>query len=249
MPPSSRFLPSSLRARGRRNRRKPPARAGHLQPRHRAHPLRQLRELPSADRRRRASARGDVRLLRRSDLRGGCAVQRARLRLGASPRARDRVGGAAPRDAAVAARARTRRLRRRTAAPRRSDRAHREVGRERRARGQSGRRAEAADVLRRLAARHARPRADAAGTVRAAAGSSRRLPQLRPSGADHHDALRARRRVPRRPSAGAAPRGPGARRRRASRACSIAPTRVPVSRRWTAIRCRTCTAGRRARCR
>ena len=39
-------------------------------------------------------------------------------------------------------------------------------------------------------------------------GPRRRLPQLRPAGADHHDPLRARRRVPRRHAAGAAPRGP-----------------------------------------
>ena len=35
----------------------------------------------------------------------------------------------------------------------------------------------------------------------------------------------------------------------ACRARSIVPSRVPVSRRWTAVRCTTCTAGRRARCR
>ena len=48
---------------------------------------------------------------------------------------RDRLGRRAPDDAAVAAGAWTRRVRRRTPAYRRSDRAHREVGRERRASG------------------------------------------------------------------------------------------------------------------
>ncbi len=43
------------------------------------------------------------------------------------------------------------------------DRAHREVGRERRARGESGRRAKAADVFRRMATWHPRSGADAAG--------------------------------------------------------------------------------------
>ena len=45
------------------------------------------------------------------------------------------------------------------------------------------------------------------------AGNPRRVPQLRHSGADHHDALRARRRVPRRSPTGAAPRGRGHRSR------------------------------------
>ena len=225
-------------------------RRAHVQPRYRSDPLRQLRELPSPGRWRRAAAGGDLTGSADDPICVAGAPFSVLDYDSVRRHARgDRVGRAAPRDAAVAARARTRRVRRRTAAPRRSDRAHREMGRERRARGQSGRRAEAADVLRRLAARHARSRADAAGAVRAAAREPRRLPQLRHSGADHHDPLRARRRVPRRSSAGAAPCGPGDRCRRASRARSIAPTRVPDSRRWTAIRCRTCTAGRRARCR
>ena len=55
---------------------------GDVQRRHRSHPLRQLRELPSSNRRRCvAEAFGEGGLLRRSALRGWCAVQRARLRL------------------------------------------------------------------------------------------------------------------------------------------------------------------------
>ena len=84
------------------------------------------------------------------------------------------VSGAAPLDAAVAAAPGYGEFRPQ-GAPRRQI-AHREVGRKRRTRGESGRRAEAAGVFRRMAARHARSRADAAGGVRAAAGKPRRVP-------------------------------------------------------------------------
>ena len=183
-------------------------------------------------------------------LRGGGAVQRARLRLGAPARARDRVGRAAPRDAAVAARAGTRRLRRRAAAARRPDRADRDSG------PSSG-------------APEGNP-ADAPAPPAFSSGWQLGTPDLvltltepyvlRPGARDvfrnfvlpvpitttrymravefradrpqvlHHADLALD-------------------RRRASRARSIAPIRGPDSRRWTAARCRTSTAGRRARCR
>ena len=231
---SSRSSPSSLHARGRRNRRKDCARAvtfnGDIAPIlfdncascHRpidaASPLR--RQVPpmirSAWLARRSACSTTTRFVAmRGRSRQPCSAERCRRGCPSSDTACSPTNGGS-----ATIRSRSSRNGSRAARPR-------------------GIRpsAEAADVSRRMATWHARSRADAAGGVRAGSREA----------ATCSATSSFRCRSPRRAMCAPLSSAPIAHRRYttrtwrsisgACRACSIVPTRVPVSRRWTAIRC------------